>query len=52
MIKTKEQIIEEGIEAMVHSFMELLEPCVRKRCQQIMTIVEECIKENKENSNK
>lgn len=45
--KTKEQIHEEGIDAMVHSFMELIERVVRKRCEQIMEVVKESIQEKK-----
>lgn len=45
--KTEEEIVQDGIDAMVHSFMSLIEQVVRKRCEQIMAIVEENIKENK-----
>ena len=41
VIKTKEEIIADGIDAMVHSFMTVIEKCVRQRCVQIMKIVEE-----------
>jgi len=49
--KTRQEIYDEGIDAMVHSFMSLIERCVRKRCEQIMQVVEENIKENKGKQN-
>lgn len=38
---TREEIIDDGINAMVHSMMELIEPCLRQRCSQIMKVLED-----------
>ena len=33
----------DGIEAIVHSMMELIEPCLRQRCTQWLNVVKETI---------
>lgn len=44
--KAKEEIVAEGIDAMVRSFMVVIEKCVRQRCEQIMKVVEKGINED------
>lgn len=38
--ETREEILNAGIEAMTHSIMELIEPCVRQRCKQFVELIE------------
>ena len=43
----QEKLINDGMEALVHSFMELIEPCIRRRCEQWFEVIEESIRANK-----
>lgn len=39
--RNREEIITEGIEAMVRSMMSLIEPCIRQRCKQFVELIDD-----------
>lgn len=46
--KEQEKTIEDGLEAFVHSFMQLIESCVRQRCSQWFDFLEEELTKRKD----
>lgn len=46
----RKQVVQEGIDAMVSSIMEIIEPCVRKRITQYMETAEEYFQQKRNKS--